>query len=388
MKKRIKTLIIDITGTTPSYTSYFCDALNNIGIVATIAGVRRDETKYLRHHKTRYSRLSDFSGLYHLKLLSSFFKTTDYILNWMYVLFLLKKYNVIHIQWLPGLRKSSLEIYLLKLLLLLNRNIVYHVHDVLPHDNKSMKVNEIYRKLYKVIPNIVVHTEKTRNKLIQEYNFNNDRITIMPHGPMFAELIQETIMSNNKHSTKILGMIGSIRPYKGIEDAIRSLSILVDSGVRDVKLLIAGNGSAEYIRELDSLISQLELEPYLIRVYRYLEVPEMIEFFQMSSIILAPYKNIDQSGVVITALSGGVPVVAYKVGGIQDLILSGYNGQLIEEGNVKQFANGIRSILDSNLEEIKNNCIKSMERFSWDSSANILRNLYFELIEEQRKDVN
>lgn len=369
-------LIVDLNSTSPAYTAYFCDALNSIGIKADIAGIeRKKETKYLKHLKIRYINWLSLTDRLDGKVLKQIIKFIEYIINWMMVLYVAPRYKAVHIQWLPLSKFTSLEIVLLKILSRRNQNIFYTVHNLLPHDDFSNSTKRRFKRIYKMIPNLVVHTAKTKNDLYEQFNVDKDKIIVMPHGPMLNNI--DILSQNKKRYSNVIGMIGFIRPYKGIEDAIKLVKQLIDEGL-DIKLIIAGYGDKLYLEHIDELIDELKINSHVKRIYKYLDVDELINLVKSVRLVLAPYKKIDQSGAVLTALSLGTPVVGYKIGGLEDVIINGYNGQLVDndENRINNLACGVKWVLNRDMKQLELNCKKSLENVSWNKAASIMRLAY------------
>ena len=103
---------------------------------------------------------------------------------------------------------------------------------------------------------------------------------------------------------------------------------------------------------------------------------EMISLYQQCSLVLAPYRDIDQSGAAITALSLGTPVVGYKVGGLDMLIRDGYNGKLVKYGDIEALAKAVHSLLLQPRKELFDQSRTIEDSFAWEKSARKLIALY------------
>lgn len=379
-KNQLSVLVVDITATAPTYTAYFCDALNRTdGVRATIFGInRKDETMHLTHLAIQYRYLLNISYKLQTSLLRIPARVIEALINWLWLLFIAPHYDIIHIQWLPGLRRSSAELLLLRLLLLRNDNTCYTVHNTLPHDQLSAAVRRRFQELYNIIPRLVVHTDKTKKELINDFGLIPSKITVMPHGPLFAELRPESVV---RRDDSVIAMLGAIQPYKGVEDAIEVLRALHQRGRKDIRLLLAGNSPKNYAAFLQQLIYHRGLESKVTTFFRYLPTPEMIKLYESSRVVLAPYRRIDQSGAVITALSLGTPVVAYRVGGLCDVIVDGYNGRLVPPGDIHGLADAVEWVLKQPPEELAKACRASVERFSWTKAGLIMKKLYLSMIQ-------
>lgn len=351
MNKKI--LVVDFNGTTPVYTYYFAENLKSKNSEVNVLGYKnKDELKYFKK-KLNYLEIN-FKN-----------KGFNYLYYWLYLFFLAKKYDILIIEWLPFLKYSSFEISLIKILKKLNKNLFYTIHNFFPHNNNNKKIESRYIKLYKTIPNLLVHSIETSKKL-EKYDVKNKIIKIN-HGVLFSD-----IKFNERKDLKMIGMIGTISEYKGIEDAIKMLSCLSD---KNYYLYIAGKGKEEYIQTLNKEIEYLGLKDRVIIENRYLTLEEIIKLTKKSLVILMPYKNIEQSGVALTSIGLGIPIVGYKIGGLKDLIIDDYNGFLVEKNDYKKMGEKLE-IISKNYKNFEKNTVEISKKISWKENLDIILENY------------
>lgn len=349
MSKKI--LIIDFNGTTPVYTYYFAKNLKSKDSIVDILGYKnKEELKYF-DEKLNYIEIN-------LKN-----KGINYFCYWIYLFFLTRKYDALVIEWLPFLKYSSFEIILIKILKKLNKNLFYTVHNFFPHNNSDKKIENRYLNLYQNLPNLLVHSFETKKKL-EKYKIKN-RIIKINHGALFSD-----INFTEKKDLKMIGMFGTISEYKGIEDAIKMLSLLAD---KSYYLYIAGKGKENYIEKLKKLVAEYNLENKVIIDNKYLSVEEIIKLTKKSSITLMPYKNIEQSGVALTSIGLGTPIVGYSIGGLKDLVITGYNGILVESGQYLELSKGVEKVVE-NYDYFQKNNTEQLNKISWVKNLEIILN--------------
>ncbi|HKJ44631.1 MAG TPA: glycosyltransferase family 4 protein [Balneolales bacterium] len=371
-----KILLIDLTATIPVYTAYINDALRRNGYESVISGINRTNGNISNSGLIiSYTNIIDRSQYLRNGPLKNILKLLEYVCNWIHTLWIAPSYHAIHIQWLPMLRYGSMDLFFLKRLLSRNSNVIYEVHNILPHDHSSLKIQHRYGRLYNMVPKLIVHTVKTKQDLKARFDIPISKMILMPHGPLFDEWADDKpIADRNK---KTLGMIGVIRPYKGVDDAIELLRKLLNKDEK-FSLIIAGDGPAGYLKHLDELITSYKLENNVKRIYRLLKEEEMIRLYKQCRLILAPYKDIEQSGAVITALTLGIPVAGYKVGGLPMLIEDDFNGKLVPKNDIDKLCDAVTYLLKKDPEMIHKNCRKSVEKYSWDKGVPILKACYDE----------
>lgn len=84
---------------------------------------------------------------------------------------------------------------------------------------------------------------------------------------------------------------------------------------------------------------------------------------QYSLLLLSSYRE-GYPGIIIEALSVGVPVVASNIGGIPEIISDGYNGKLMQPGDVESLRNAILSFNVDNYKQYSDNALKSFNNFN------------------------
>jgi len=94
------------------------------------------------------------------------------------------------------------------------------------------------------------------------------------------------------------------------------------------------------MRQRPSLLSGIELEN------RWIPEDEIGGFFASADVVVAPYTEASQSGVIATAFAAGVPVVATPVGGLAEQVRHRVTGIVTETVDASGVANGIRALLE------------------------------------------
>ena len=102
--------------------------------------------------------------------------------------------------------------------------------------------------------------------------------------------------------------VGKLRRYKGVEDLIAAFSLAALDDV--TTLMIAGApDDAEYAKELQVLATELGLHHVQFEL-RYLTEDEMQMVLASADATVLPYHAIDQSGVLLYAMTCGAAVIA------------------------------------------------------------------------------
>ncbi|MGL4850547.1 MAG: glycosyltransferase family 4 protein [Clostridium sp.] len=275
-------------------------------------------------------------------------KNISYIKSIRYMKRYIKKYkdeySVIHFQWFknPYVDYQFLQ-YIKKFTKL---KIVYTAHNVLPHDTRD-KYKKIYSKIYRIVDKVIVHTERTKKEIMQKFNLEKNKIEIIRHGMLEEEYVKRR--NEIKKSNKIrLVFIGHIRENKGIDILAEAWNEELD---KKYELIVAGN-YAKKIKKVERLknFENVKLD------FRFLSDEEFQDYMELADILILPYKEISQSGVMMSSLSMNKPIVVTDVGGLTDFFEYGKVGWIIEKNTKENIQKILNQINKEEICEIKENC--------------------------------
>lgn len=317
-----------------------------------------------------------FKTLYNYSDKKHIFKFFSYLISQIKLLFILKNNqpDIIHIQWF---RLPILDYFLLKTIkkLLPKSKIVFTAHNVLPH-NTGNKYKKIYNKIYNLVDGIIVHTNRSKEEIIDGFNISSDKINVIPHGLLKLnydenntnEIKNEFYENNNLDDKIVLGFIGSIRKNKGIElllDLWEENEFLNSN--EDIILLIAGSCKND---QLKNRIEEISNYNNVITDIRFLPLDNFAAYMKVTDVILLPYFNISQSGVLLSVLAEKKPVLVSDRGGLTDPFEIGKTGWIIEptKSNLKDC---LKKIINNKNEirKIKNDdelWTKVQQYYSWE----------------------
>ena len=105
---------------------------------------------------------------------------------------------------------------------------------------------------------------------------------------------------------------------------------------------------------------------------RYVSEEEVHSIVSASSLIVMPYRHIDQSGVLMTVINYGKPIVASRLGGFEEILKDGIHGKLVAPEDPKDLAAALTEIImDQELIEKMGESVKKLadDWPSWDKIA-------------------
>ncbi len=305
--------------------------------------------------------------------------------------------QVFHIQW-----DNSIFLFDRTLLLLyyklLGKKLVYTAHNVdkEERDERSNVHNRFYLKAgYHLVDAIIVHTERMKDELSIRFGVRPEKISVIPHGlnirtPRTGILkTAARAQLEIKTASKVMLVFGLIDRYKGVETAIRAVTLLAKTD-RSMFLVVAGNPkrTSDYVDTLKMLAEPLLATDQIRFDIRFIPVNEVESYFVAADCVLLPYRKIFQSGILFLAYRFGIPVVATDVGSFREDIIENETGFICKPDDPEAMAEALSKFFSSDLyvqgETVRQRVIAHAEKqYSWDSIAHSTALLYERLTQAE-----
>jgi D-inositol-3-phosphate glycosyltransferase len=272
---------------------------------------------------------------------------------------------------------------------LLRKRIVYTAHNVSTgqRDGAETILNKLsLRFLYNNVDHIFVHSEEMKRQLVMQFGTRSDRVTVLPFPvndvtPRSAMTRTEARAAVNiPVDRKTLLFFGNIAPYKGLDVLVEALQRLPEC-----LLVIAGRvkTSTEHWRGIQTFIDRAGLGARVLQHIRYVREEEVEVYFKAADVLIAPYRRVDQSGVVFLSYSFGLPVIASDAGGLAEAIRDDVTGHLFRSGDSEDLVEKIHTYFSSdlfkNLEQ-RRSLIRQIvqERHSWKTAGDTVHDVYLQ----------
>lgn len=246
-------------------------------------------------------------------------KAVSYMCSYVRIFFLVLRWRpqAIHLQWM---RIPDFDVAFLKTVKLLTGcKLVFTAHNVLPH-NERKKYIASYGRMYKLADAIIVHTHATKRELISIFSHIEEKVSVIAHG--LLKLNYDSTLLKQKESQFesyyqldgkfVFSALGFQYHYKGVDllaEVWASTPELCNS--KHCKLLFVGKNKGVDLSAVNG-IENVIIEDRVI--------PDE-EFFYLlthTDVYLLPYREISQSGVLLTTISVGTPFLVTDVGGLAE----------------------------------------------------------------------
>ena len=217
--------------------------------------------------------------------------------------------------------------------------LVIAVHDPEPHTGERNWRKTLARRLaYRRARRFVLHNHALAMPFASQYGLRASNVDTTRLGAF--DVVTEW-PGVEEGSTPTVLFFGRISRYKGL-DVFYDAAPLIASRIPGVRFVVAGRPVGRYVPPAPPAVTGAVMD---IRE-RYLSTSETAGLFRSASVVVCPYFDATQSGVVLTAFAFGVPVVATTTGGLPEYVIHNRRGLLVPVGDAAALADAVCRILE------------------------------------------
>jgi glycosyltransferase involved in cell wall biosynthesis len=277
--------------------------------------------------------------------------------------------DVLHVQWL-GVPRYDLRWLAASAA---RRPVVFTAHDVLPR--RTEKKVELWRRVFTTVDRVVVHGAGAVGQL-EALGVDGSRIVRIPH-PVFPP---RRPIAPPTGSTLLF--FGLIRESKGIDLLVRALPLVADQ-VHDVRLVVVGD-EIEPAAPYRKLAQELGVAERIDWQLRFVPEAGIADVLEAATVVVLPYRKIESSGVLATALGHGRPVVVTDVGSLGDTVRRFDAGIVAHPNDPASIAASCVALLrPPALVKALRGTEAARETLSWDRAAQAHEELYAQVRAER-----
>jgi len=220
---------------------------------------------------------------------------------------------------------------------------VVTVHDPEPHLGDTHKFWWVRERtihgIRKRADQVVALAEFNRRTLLQFHDFlTPDRVGLAYHPAMtfYREFVPEGAC---QRKGAIL-FFGRMVKYKGLDTLMEAWSMIRDANP-EARLVVAGRGP-----DLPQYLPTLEADDRVDVYATFLPNSEVARLFVEAEVVVLPYREATQSGVLATALAFGRACVTTDVGGLGEMVEPNRSALLAPPGDANAIAEAVLRILE------------------------------------------
>jgi glycosyltransferase involved in cell wall biosynthesis len=175
----------------------------------------------------------------------------------------------------------------------------------------------------------------------------------------------------------ILLFFGYVRKYKGLDVLIEAFPSII-SEFPNAKLLIVGEFYDDPKPYLEK-IKKLKIEENVKVINQFVPNEEVGKYYQVSDVVILPYRSATQSGILNVAYGFYKPVIVTDVGGLAEFVDEGKTGFVIAPDSPEAILNGVKNF---DAAKDKTDFYKFIEEKNKQNSFNNLPEVFERILEE------
>lgn len=260
--------------------------------------------------------------------------------------------EIVLIQHEFGLYAEQEEAFL-QMLEQLRKPVILIFHTVLSRPTPAIHL--CVNRIIAASAHIVVMTQNSRSVLIEEYQAEESKLRVIPHGTHLVSFRNKNKLKEfyQLSGRRVLSTFGLLSSGKSIETTLDALPAIVKVNPSVIFLIIGKTHPGilkiegeEYRRMLEAKIEELNLSKHVVFINQYLELPVLLEYLQLTDIYLFTSSDPKQavSGTFVYAIGCGCPIIATPIPHALEL-LSDHSGIIFDFKNPTQLATATNRLL-------------------------------------------
>lgn len=261
------------------------------------------------------------------------------------------------------------------------KNLVYSHHislEQLIHNRLTLGYYySVFKGFARIWRKVVANSKYIVDNDLSRFRSLQYKISVIRNG-VDAELIRRVEPIDLDGEPSIV-FVGHLAYRKGIDILLEAFNILLSRGIKaNPKLHIVGSGILE--KTCREYVARAHTSD---KVCFWGSVPESLKFRIMkgSDIIVIPSRHENAPIILLEAMAAGKPVIASRVGGIQEVFQHGVNGILTDPSS-DQIAIAIESLCKNErlVEEYERKNQEVARIFAWEKIAQSYATLYESIV--------
>ena len=337
----MKYVMVDISGKVPKYDIALCEAVSSSLVAENeliLLAANIEPTNIQCNAKRLISLIPRKFQNSENKIKRSV-KALEGIINYIYLLafVLFTQPKVIHFQWLPFLEVSSIERIFLQLIKLVSpkSKFLLTVHNIYPHnsiESSRVKYKARFALVEKIFDKFILHLQISKTEFCHEFGIEESRCKVIPHGVFEPKDLKIKPYKRNEKLRLI--MYGNQSYYKGTDILVDAIALLPKEIQNQVCTTIVGKISNDYLSLLQDKAKGLNINI----IPEFVSDEKLNQMILDSDIIVLPYREISQSGVLLLALFFERPIICSDLPSFRETLSSISNDYFFESNNSKKLA--------------------------------------------------
>lgn len=249
--------------------------------------------------------------------------------------------DIIHFQWLPLPAMDRLALPWLRTI----APVVLTVHDTLPFNGTPGLALQTFGQLGALgqFDHLIVHTDQGRRRVAP---YAAAAVSRIAHGLLHDEPLPAAVPSRpcGRGDERVLLMFGHLKPYKGLDVLLRAIAEMPAVFRARCRLRVVGKPYMD-MGPLIGLAHDLGIAERVEFRLNFVPDDELAGIFADADAVVFPYREIEASGVLMTAIAQAKPVIATRLGAFAELLEDGRHGLLVTPNDVEALAGALSRLV-------------------------------------------
>ena len=372
----MKVILLDISGKVVNYDLALYDAIKK---EANDASVKFFAPGYglLSLIPKRWQHSND--------IIKRLVKVAEGLLNYAYTCIKVAcdKPDVLHLQWLPFMEVVGWEIPIIKFIKRISpkTRLVLTIHNIYPHNMSSERkkaYNARFRKASSLFDDFIVHTKISKEDVFREFGLRAEKVHVCCHGVFDPKGVTISLEYRKDGKLHIL-QFGGQSFYKGTDLLVDAVCGLDDERKKRIETHIVGGISQSFLTELKAK----DIDSIITWKAYFLTDEELYQEINAADLIVLPYRNISQSGVLLLSIFFGKLIICSDLPSFKETMQGGEGDGLDDCLFFKsEEANSLRELfkkyIDGSIDEeaVRKRIMHLKSQYSWQSAAKATMKVY------------
>lgn len=216
--------------------------------------------------------------------------------------------------------------------------------------SKSMIADTVLHRSLLAVDRILVNSDFLRTYLIARFKTIASKI-VVNHLGVNAELFTPQLTHEGKrlrtewlqqqglHGRKVILYLGRLLPLKGVHRLLEVMPRVIRQEPKAMLLIVGSafygsNRKTAYVRKLERIAEPMK---GYVQFVPYVPYHQVALWYSIADIVVVPSTEREAFGLVnVEAMASGIPVLATKAGGIQEIIEDGVTGFLLQPNDFQK----------------------------------------------------
>lgn len=254
-----------------------------------------------------------------------------------------------------------LQIYIARYIF--NCQLVWTPHNIVPHDPKYVKIHKFCRNFFAHnMKWIRLFSDLSIEAATCELKCDINKFKVIPEGsyvgyyPDKIDRSEARKLLSIDNDKLVLLYTGLIKPYKGITELITYFKKMFSD---NTILIIAGSiMDTGYGNTIKGMISE-----NIVLIDRFIDNDELQIYFNAADIVTLPFKQIENSGSVILAMSFKKAVIAPAMGVLEERLIN--QPELLYRSSLEDSFEVLKKLTSEDLVQIGEKNFYELSKHSW-----------------------